>query len=30
MTTTYDESLRLIEIAKKNNVVLTTYQNRRW
>ncbi|KAJ9125727.1 hypothetical protein QFC24_002511 [Naganishia onofrii] len=30
ITTTYDESLKLIEIAKKNNVVLTTYQNRRW
>jgi predicted dehydrogenase len=30
ITTTYDESLQLIEIAKKNNVVLTTYQNRRW
>ncbi|KAJ9095416.1 hypothetical protein QFC20_006654 [Naganishia adeliensis] len=30
ITTTYDESLQLIEIAKKNNVILTTYQNRRW
>ena len=30
ITTTYEESLQLIEIAKENNVVLTTYQNRRW
>lgn len=30
ITTTYEESLQLIEIAKKNNVILTTYQNRRW